>query len=575
MSFTVQNFHVAQNTDLTDDSRYPLGDKPLVNPAALGINLAAFTAAAISLLNINQGTVTQVNYRSYLTGTSAATATLSVIATAGFLGNWSTDAAGNLNNPGTLAGSGSLQVIASDNAGNTASFPIQPWSILAPIQQGKVRWNPGHGGASAGILGSTDVISTKFKPEIDDMLKDSWIKTYRLFGQWGSQDIGPVTFTGSVSGTSGTLTANFTASGFFPSPGTYWFRFGSGDGRKCTVTGTSVTWTGALSAPTTTARVYYFDLLDQVIAYTSGTYGKPVIFCPLTMTFTGKKGIGQRPGAVPLYIQTNAGTYGAGPFADGTSGCWGPVDGSGVSSGVFAACLHRTAVNNEWIKYLQELGAYYNPNPFFDGVMIQENSATVGDCLALSSFGAPSTNDPTYSDAAFLIAQENFLTAAVAAFPNASVIMQNTWMQTPTPTQQLGVFMMNNRVAVSSADTQGASYLSLSGQLASWGALTMQGITVTGSTVTGLTDRRGSVACMFDVESGDIGGAVGKKISATPLDICNGLNQYIKASHAFWCHVPNNTPLWPAPNPLPTWAQITATLQANPLTNIAYPGNYP
>lgn len=135
MGLALRSLHPRANLDLTWDTRYPNGDKPLVQPSSLGIDIASFNAAQISLFNRPQNTPIAFNYRQYLTGTSAATATLAVNAITGTLGNWAIDALGNsLVNSAVASGAGSLQVTASDGAGHTASFPIQSWSILAPIQ---------------------------------------------------------------------------------------------------------------------------------------------------------------------------------------------------------------------------------------------------------------------------------------------------------------------------------------------------------------------------------------------------------------------------------------------------------
>lgn len=143
MSNVTQSFHVIPNSDTSWDTRYEGGTKPASQSSILAVNTAAFLAANI-ILQSNQGVPVAVNYRTFLTGTSAATATITVNAINSALGNWTFDGLDNsLTNTGLLAGSGSLQVVASDNAGNTVSFPIQLWSILAPIQQNAVKF---HGG---------------------------------------------------------------------------------------------------------------------------------------------------------------------------------------------------------------------------------------------------------------------------------------------------------------------------------------------------------------------------------------------------------------------------------------------
>lgn len=131
MALQSRSLHVKVNLDNTWDTRYPQGTKPQVQPSSLGIDLNAFNAANIILLGKSVNTPFTQNYRQFLTGTSAATATLTVNATSGVLGNWLIDGTGNsLTNNGTVAGTGQLQVVASDGAGNTASFPLQNWSYI-------------------------------------------------------------------------------------------------------------------------------------------------------------------------------------------------------------------------------------------------------------------------------------------------------------------------------------------------------------------------------------------------------------------------------------------------------------
>jgi hypothetical protein len=143
VALATQSFHDLVNVDLTWNSRYPNGDKAASQSSILAVNVTAFLAANITLQS-NQGVAVSINYRTFLTGTSAATATITVNAINSALGSWTFDPLDNsLTNTGLVSGSGSLQVVATDNAGNTASFPVQLWSILAPIQQNAVKF---HGG---------------------------------------------------------------------------------------------------------------------------------------------------------------------------------------------------------------------------------------------------------------------------------------------------------------------------------------------------------------------------------------------------------------------------------------------
>lgn len=146
MSLALRSLHDLPSLTGNIDRRYPLGDAPVVQPSTLGINLAAFNAANINLTNINAGGVgVDYNYRQFLTGTSAATAALSVNSASGVLGNWAIDGSGNgISNNLTVAGSGSLFVSAS-NGVTQVNFPVQPWSILSQSQQSAVKLPLGNG----------------------------------------------------------------------------------------------------------------------------------------------------------------------------------------------------------------------------------------------------------------------------------------------------------------------------------------------------------------------------------------------------------------------------------------------
>lgn len=142
MSVPDRSLHAQTNPDGTLDPRYPNGDKPLVAPASLGINTAAFNAAAIDLTNLPQNTSFSQNYRQFLTGTAASTATITVSAITGTLGNWAISV-DSLVNSTSAVGSGSLMVTADDGAGTVVSFPVQVWSILLPVQQHLINDIPG------------------------------------------------------------------------------------------------------------------------------------------------------------------------------------------------------------------------------------------------------------------------------------------------------------------------------------------------------------------------------------------------------------------------------------------------
>jgi hypothetical protein len=236
----------------------------------------------------------------------------------------------------------------------------------------------------------------------------------------------------------------------------------------------------------------------------------------------------------------------------------------GTKVGAYGAALYRPAVAAQYALLGQALGAKYDSDPNFEAIMDQENSAVVG----------PANNfppiDQSYSDEAYLAAQQSFLSAWVKAFPHTNVVSENTFMKGSTATQQFAAWLFANRIAPGTADVSGQSYYDKGKPLNNWGLQAYAGQTANYSTFKG-ADLRGTVRPMVDVEGPDIGNASGVVLSATPLDLVNGLNQTLKASHAFWCHVPAGR----GPTPAPKWAEVTAVLKSNPLTNTGYPGNYP
>lgn len=141
MALALQSLHPQVNSDLTWDSRYPQGDKTIVTPSSLGLNSTAFSAAAITLTNLQQNVSVFYNYRAFLTGTSAATATLSVNAISGGLGGFAI-AGSNLTNSAATAASGQIQVVATDGV-TTVNFPVQPYTIVASATRQKIKSNFG------------------------------------------------------------------------------------------------------------------------------------------------------------------------------------------------------------------------------------------------------------------------------------------------------------------------------------------------------------------------------------------------------------------------------------------------
>lgn len=430
-----------------------------------------------------------------------------------------------------------------------------------PTLASKIKWHPGHYGASGGVARPGDTLS-KFSPEIDDMCKDDWIVGYRLVATWAALDVGPFTFTSPVGGkTSGTLDAA-------PGDGVYWVAFSSADHRSVTVKGTTATWSTAVSS-TANANAHFYDLqlIDSILDRLKTKFATPkqLVLTVEPMSFQGGTRASDDFHILPKYLTTDVSSYGRSP--DGSSsGWWGAAPGQ--TTGTYTAALYRPAVADAYAALGAALGAKYDGETSFEAIMDQEPSAVVGNAFAGRNFGAPASNDPSYSETDHVAAMEKYLTVWLSAFPHTSVISENTFLETVTPTQEFEAWMIAHRVAPGTADSSGQSYYDAGHTANSWGQAAYFGITAEGSKWTG-PDSRGVARAMMDVEQPDIMGAIPshpRPVGTSVEDIVDALNRTVKASHAFWCHV-----AWDATK----WAQITDALHSHPLTNVGYPENYP
>src|SRR5262249_34511975 len=138
--------------------------------------------------------------------------------------------------------------------------------------------------------------------------------------------------------------------------------------------------------------------------------------------------------------------------------------------------------------------------PFFAGIGDSE-TANLLSVIFNNANGA----DPAYSDTLYSSSIQSYYLAAIAAFPNASVELQNTFMHASTPCQNLSVFAMNNRISIGAAASSPYSYYAAHGVIQNgWGAAARAGVTVSGSTFSG-PDRRATTASSLDVQSPDYG----------------------------------------------------------------------
>lgn len=322
-----------------------------------------------------------------------------------------------------------------------------------------------------------------------------------------------------------------------------------------------VTW----AALEPTQGTYDFSVIDALLARLKTHYNQPkrLVLVVLPGTFGGPLGTNDTS-TLPEYIQTGS-AYGPSPVA-GSYGWWGATSG-GKSSSSYVAALFRPAVMNRFIALIQALGAKYDSDPYFEALMIQENSWMVGSWLSASDYSDPSSQAQ----------MERMLTAATTAFPHTSVVMENTWTSSMTSAFDFEDWMVSNRIAPGTSDTVGetafASY-GYSSQLA-WGLQSYCGIANGGITPMDLRPRSHA---MMDIEAPDIAGGYFSKYGGpyTPLDVINALNQTFKASHAFWTHLYGTETVFGQPVPAAAkWSNLAATLSANPLTSTSYPENYP
>jgi hypothetical protein len=311
---------------------------------------------------------------------------------------------------------------------------------------------------------------------------------------------------------------------------------------------------------------YDFSVIDAMLANLKTAYNKPKHLV-LGLALYGQSGLGHNDnGVFPLYVQQNN-IYGASPV-NGSYGWWGKNAG-GASTGMYAPALYYPPVMDRFIALVQALGKHLDNDPYFEGLMIQEDSTIA---QAASTLGS---TDPHYSDAAWLAQLQRLLTAATAAFPHTSVIMVNSWFDRPNSAVTLQQWMAANRIAPGTADTWGQSGIDTHGTShLSDGIQTLLGVSQYGGT----TDLRPKTRAMIDVQSPDIVGPYFGSYGGpwAPLDIVNAANQTYKASHVFWTHMVGTETVFGGSVPAAAkWANLAAVLAKNPLTNTSYPPNYP
>lgn len=305
---------------------------------------------------------------------------------------------------------------------------------------------------------------------------------------------------------------------------------------------------------------YDFSTTDAIMARLKTKYGKPrhMVLVVLPGTFANSLG-SNNTSTLPGYLQSSS-EMGASPVS-GSYGWWGKNSG-GKSTGTYVAALYRPKVMDRFIALLQAIGAHYDSEPYFEGLMIQEDS------WYLTAWSGA----PDYSEASFVAQLKRMLLAAVEALPHTNVIMENTWLTTAGPTIELEQWMIANRIAPGTADAFGQSHFQGASGLGglAWGLQSYAGVSSSGNRP---SDQRAIARAMVDIEAPDICG--GRTISGgpySPMDIVNALNTTYQASHAFWTHLFGSESNC---GPSTKWSSLAQTLSSNPLTHTDYPSSYP
>jgi len=300
---------------------------------------------------------------------------------------------------------------------------------------------------------------------------------------------------------------------------------------------------------------YDFSQVSALLTYLKTQLNKPKHL--VLVVLPGKFASTDARGAIPNYI-ANSPMYGASPVA-GSYGWWGGKGNGGNS----AAALHRPAVMERWLKLHEKLGAAFNGDPNFEAIMFQEDAWIAGAALA--------NGVPDWNGATNLANWENLIDATTRAFPDTNVIVQNTWLDNPKRAQQLERFMFERRVAPSTMDTFGQTWVDQhGGTLNNDGLKEYIGRDISSSAPALGPDMRSQIHSMVYIEGPNLG-VYTSGSGYTPADICVALNKSYAASHAFWANLGNNNTSRPSAN----WSNVLATINKCPLVNTGYPLIYP
>jgi hypothetical protein len=130
MALVARSFRLAVNGDGTRDTDYPAGDKP---PSAATLSWADLSAVAALIASRTTGSAFSHDVRQYLSGTGAATATITIVTVSGddaASEGWSIENSDDLEHPGTGTGSGAFKLRATVTGNSLDSDPLN-WVLSA------------------------------------------------------------------------------------------------------------------------------------------------------------------------------------------------------------------------------------------------------------------------------------------------------------------------------------------------------------------------------------------------------------------------------------------------------------
>jgi len=289
---------------------------------------------------------------------------------------------------------------------------------------------------------------------------------------------------------------------------------------------------------------YDFSVIDAELAMLKTKYSTPKRIGLLISTAAWGK---TTPGTtvLPQYLLNDPAN---GKGTDGVHyGYWST--GSSLNAAVW-----RPAVMDRFIALIQALGAHFNNEPNFEVLTLPETS------------GAVTTTAPDFSDAALLTQLKRLVTAAVAAFPNTNVTIQNNWMGSIPDTGELVRWTLQAGAGQNGPDIWGKTAVDKYGDKAmSWGQECVLGINPAAGCT---TDLRGQIPVIHDIEEPEMDGIEFKGLGApyTPLDLYNNADGNLHASHIFWTYLGGSGP--------GNWKSVVAFISQTPITHPACPGSY-